>query len=149
MPELGDAFPVRSEEELFARFMSIWDALELGELDEFADLAGEWTHPDCAFRSGIGTAVGGGAYVGLEGIRGWFADVVDTTSERRWRNRSLEIVGHSLLYLADFDFTGVASGARVTSEVAAIFEFEDGLCVKITSFTSHEEGRRFAEAAVA
>jgi hypothetical protein len=127
-----------------------FDALERGDLDAFVGISGPLTHPECRFHSGIGSVVGGGSFEGTEGIREWFGDIIGTTSERRWRNRHYETHrDRVLLFLADFEFTGAASGAQVTSETGAIFEFEDGLAVRITSFTSFDEAREFAEERVA
>jgi hypothetical protein len=127
-----------------------FDALERGDVDGFVAIIRSVTAPNCVFSSGIGTAVGGGTYDGIEGIREWFGDLVDTTSARSWRNRRSEKRGENLgLFFADFEFTGAASGAHVASETAAVFELENDLIARISSFTSHEEARRFAEARVA
>jgi ketosteroid isomerase-like protein len=134
-------------EEVIPRLDAGFDALERGDLDEFDQLISEHIHPDCEFRSGIGSVVGGGAYKGHAEIRGWFADLLATTSDRRWRNRRYEEFGDSVLvFLADFSFTGVASGAPVSSENGAVFEWENGLCVRMTSFMSHAEALQAAEA---
>ena len=127
-----------------------FDALERGDLDEFTELVRDQIHPDCEFRSGIGSVVGGGIYKGLEGVREWFADVLATTSERRWRNRQWEVFGDDVLvFLADLSFTGAASGATVSSETGAVSEWDDGLCVRMTSFMSHDDAREFAGARLA
>jgi ketosteroid isomerase-like protein len=141
-----DAAAVSPLEDLIPDYDAAFDALERGDLETFTELATDRIHPECQFHSGIGTMVGGGVYEGPEGIRGWFGDLIATTSERHWRNRRWEAYGDRvLLYLADLEFTGAGSGAPVTSETGAVAEFEDGLCVRMTSFMSHEEARRLAE----
>lgn len=141
-----DVAPASSLHELIPTFDAAFDALERGDLDAFAELAGTQTHPACRFHSGIGSVVGGGAYEGIEGMRTWFGDLIATTSERNWGNRRYETYGARILvFLADFEFTGAASGAPVTSETGAVFEYEDGLCVRVTSFMSFDEARQFAE----
>ena len=137
-------------DEQIPLFDQAFDALERGDLDTFTELSRTQTHPECEFHSGIGSVVGGGAYTGIEGIRSWFGDLLESTSERRWRNRRIETHGDRVLVcLADFEFTGVASGVPVAGETGAVFEFEDRRCVRITSFTSHAEARDLAEARVA
>jgi SnoaL-like domain len=127
-----------------------WDALEAGDLDGFMELVRTQTHPDCEFHSGIGSMVGGGVYTGHDGIRSWFSDLLTMTSERRWAERNYEIHGDEMIvFFAQLSFTGVASGVTVTGETGAVAEFEDGLCVRMTSFTSHDEAREFAQARVA
>jgi ketosteroid isomerase-like protein len=127
-----------------------WDALEAGDLDGFMELVRTQTHPDCEFHSGIGSMVGGGTYKGPEGIRSWFSDLLATTSERRWENRRYETFGDDvLIFLADLTFVGAASGAEVVGQTGAVAEFENGLCVRMDSFMSHDEAREFAEARVA
>jgi hypothetical protein len=124
-----------------------FDALEHGDLDRWTELMRDQIHPDCVFHSAIGSNVGGGAYTGLEGIRGWFADLLEITSERSWKNRRYDIVGGDLLvFAADFEFIGAASGAEVKSETGAVADYENGVCVRMTSFMSHAEAREFAEA---
>jgi ketosteroid isomerase-like protein len=137
-------------EELIPEFDRAFDALERGDLDEITNLTGRLAHPECEFHSGIGSAVGGGTYTGVEGIRSWFGDLIATTSERRWGNRRYETHGDEVMvFLADFEFTGVSSGAALTSGNGAVFEFEDGLCVRIQSFMSHDETREFVRGRVA
>ena len=145
-----EADKATSLEELIPQFDAAFDALERGDLDGFTEVTRDLTHPGCRFHSGIGSVVGGGRYEGVEGIRSWFGDLIATTSERHWRNRRYETHGDRIVvFLADFEFTGAASGALVTSETGAVFEYEDGLVARITSFMSVDEARRFAEARVA
>jgi hypothetical protein len=124
-----------------------FDALERDDLERWTELLQGQIHAECVFHSAIGSNVGGGVYTGLEGIRGWFSDLLEITAERRWKNRRFETIGDdTLLFLADFEFTGAASGAGVKSETGAVAEYEDGQCVRMTSFMSHSEAREFAEA---
>ena len=51
-----------------------------------------------------------------------------------------------LLFFSELDFKGAASGARVVENPGTVFQFEDGLCVRIESFMSHDEAREYAEA---
>jgi ketosteroid isomerase-like protein len=136
-------------DHLVPEFEAAFDALERGDLDGFAEVTSHQTHPECRFHSGIGSEVGGGTFEGIDGIRSWFADLIATTSVRRRRNRRHETQDDRLLFLAEFEFIGAASGAPVASKTGVVCEYEDGLCVRITSFTSFEDARRFAEACVA
>ena len=131
-------------------FDRAFDALERGDLVGFGEVTADRTDPECEFRSGIGSVVGGGSYKGVEGIRSWFGDLIESTSERHWRNRRYETHGENVLvFLADFEFIGAASEVPVTSETGAVFEYRDRLVVRINSFMSHAETREFAEARVA
>ena len=136
--------------EIVPDFDAAFDALERGDLDTFTEITRIRAHPNVIFRSGIGSVVSGGSYEGIEGVSGWFADLIASTSERHWRDRRYEVRGDDMLvFLAQFEFTGAASGAPVASETGAVFEFEDGRCVRITSFMSFDQARRHAEAQVA
>jgi hypothetical protein len=136
--------------DVIPRLDRAFDGLERGDLDAFVAETAAHTDPECIFRSGIGSEVGGGVYVGVEGIREWFGDLLTSTSERRWENRCFETYGDDVLvFLADFSLTGVASGAAVTGQTGAVFYFENGLCRRIVSFMSHAEARAEAEAHVA
>jgi SnoaL-like domain len=133
-------------DEVIARFDPAFDALERGDVGGFIEIVRGLTAPDCVFQSGIGSAVGGGVYNGVEGLREWFDDLVAMTSERRWRNRRGEKHGENVgLFFADFEFTGAGSGVPVASETASVYELESELVVRIRSFTSFDEARRFAE----
>ena len=137
-------------EALIPELDRAFDALEQGDLDGFARMLQELVHADCEFRSGIGTVVGGSVYRGPQGVGSWFSDLVATTGERHWRNRHYEFFGDDIsVFLADFSVTGAASGVPVSAETGAVFEWNDGVCVRITSFTSHSEAREFAGARVA
>jgi ketosteroid isomerase-like protein len=141
---------MRRLEDQIPQFDRGFDALEQGDLDAFMEVTRRLADPECELHSGIGSAVGGGSYQGVEAIRGWFGDLIESTSERHWRNRRYETRGDTLLlFLADFEFIGAASGARVQDKNGAVFEFQDGLCVRMNSFMSHAEAREFAEARVA
>jgi hypothetical protein len=137
-------------DDLIPKLNRAWDSLEVGDLDGFMELVREEADPDVEFRSAIGSVVGGATYKGVDGIRSWFADYLASTSERRWADRNFETVGDDiLLFEGRIEFTGAASGAPVTSESSAVFEYENGRCVRIDSFLSYDEGRRFAGSRVA
>jgi ketosteroid isomerase-like protein len=141
---------VRSLEEQIPRFDEGFDALERGDLDAFTEVTRELVAPECELHSGIGSVVGGGSYKGIDGIRGWFADMIESSSQRRWRDRRYEAHGDSILvFLGVFEFIGAGSGAMVETKNGAVFEFDDGLCVRMTSFMSHAEAREFAGARIA
>jgi hypothetical protein len=137
-------------EEQIPRFDQAFDALERGDLDAFTEVTRDQTHPECEYHSGIGSVIGGSTYKGTDGISGWFGDLIESTSERHWRNRRYEThADRILVFLADFEFIGAASGAPVTNETGAVFEYEHRLLVRINSFISYDEAREFAEARVA
>jgi hypothetical protein len=137
-------------EEQIPIFNEAFDALERGDLDRWTALTAYQLDPGVEFHSGIGSVVGGGTYKGPDGIRDWFRDLIEITSERRWRNRQWDARGDELLlFLADFEIIGAASGARTTGETGAVAQYEDHLCTRMDSFMSHEDARRFAEARVA
>ena len=128
-----------SLEEQIPLFSTAFDALERGDLDGFIEAARLQAHPEVEFHSAIGSQIGGGAFTGIEGLRSWFGDLIEITSERRWSNRSYETHGDRVIvFLADLEFTGAGSGAPVSSEVGSVFEYEEGLCVRIRSFASHD-----------
>ena len=60
-------------------FDEAFDAVERGDLERFYEITRAHAHPDCEFRSAIGTAVGGSAYRGPDGVTSWFADLVENT----------------------------------------------------------------------
>jgi len=125
-------------------FDAAFDALEVGDVDEFDTHARPLIHPDCEFHSGLGSVVGGGTYKGPDGVRAWFSDLIENTSKRRWRDRRFEYPRPDIVhFLAEFEFTGRTSGVPVASETSAVYVFREAMCVRIDSFTSHQEAREF------
>jgi ketosteroid isomerase-like protein len=130
-----------------ARFVekldAFFDALEQGRVD--AAIIGEFAHPDIEFRSAIGSQLDGRTYSGPEGIADWFREV-SSMSDLRYESRTYKPIGEEIvLFLGTSKLKGKGSGAEVESEVGVVYEFEDGLVTRVTSFMSQAEAIALAE----
>jgi SnoaL-like protein len=134
-------------EDRIAGFDRGLDALERDDLDGFMAMVEEIAHPDVEFRSAIGSAVGGSVYRGFDGIRAWFTDLLETTDQPRWKDRSYEPLGDdAFLFFARFEMHGAASGIELDTEIGQLLELKAGLVIRGASFSSHGEARAAAEA---
>jgi ketosteroid isomerase-like protein len=134
-------------EQHMAALDRAFDALERGDLDGFMAIVSEHAHADCEFTSAIGTAMGGRAYRGLDEIRAWFADLLETIAQPRWIDRSYEAVSNdAFMFFARFEMKGASSGIDIDTEVGQLYELESGLVKRGTSFASHAQARAAAEA---
>jgi ketosteroid isomerase-like protein len=130
-----------------ARFVekldSFLDSLEQGRVD--VEIIGDFAHPDLEFRSGIGSQLDGRIYRGREGIADWFTEM-SSMSELRYENRVYKPIGEEIvLFLGKSRLKGKGSGAEVASDVGVVYEFDDGLVRRVTSFMSHAEATALAE----
>jgi ketosteroid isomerase-like protein len=124
-----------------------FNCLERGDLDAFMVIVEANSKPDCEFTSAIGAAMSNSVFRGFDGIRAWFAELLETVGEPRWKDRRYEQVSDdAFLFFASFEMKGAASGIPLRTEIGQLFELEDGLFVRGTSYTSHAEARRAAEA---
>jgi hypothetical protein len=134
-------------EERTAALDAGFDCLERGDLDAFMAIVEANSKPDCEFTSAIGVAMSDSAFRGFDGIRSWFAELLETIGEPRWRDRRYEPVrDDAFLFFASFEMKGAASGIPLQTEIGQLFELEDGLFIRGTSYTSHVEARAAAEA---
>jgi ketosteroid isomerase-like protein len=123
-----------------------YQALERRDLDTFIATWEEASHPDIEFISAIGSAVEGGSFKGPAGVRTWFTNLFETTDEVHWRDRTYEALGDvGVLVLLHFEMRGAASGVELSSDIGNVFELEDGLFKRGTSYTSHGDARAAAE----
>ncbi len=124
-----------------------FEALERGELETFMAIVEENCSPECEFASVIGSAIDGTAFKGFDGIRAWFADLLDTVDAPRWKDLRYEAVGEkAFLLFARFEMTGTGSGIKLSAEVGQLYELESGLISRGASYDSHAKARAAAEA---
>jgi ketosteroid isomerase-like protein len=129
---------------LIAGFNGFFDQLEQGEVD-FGEVE-ETIHPECEFRSAIGSEVDGRTYRGPEQIRGWFEELLEAFA-LRYEDRKYEVLEEGdILFLTTNKLRGRGSGAEVVRKIGIVFELEDGLIRKVTSYDTAAEARTAAGA---
>jgi ketosteroid isomerase-like protein len=121
-----------------------FDQLEQGRVD-FGEIE-ELIHPQCEFRSAIGSEVEGRTYRGRDQIQGWFEDLLEAF-ELRYGDRQYEVLDEgNILLLATNTLRGRASGAEVVRDIGIVYEVDDGMIRKAISYDSPSEARAAAEA---
>jgi hypothetical protein len=122
------------------------DFLEAADVDGFMSIIEEISDPACEWFPFISGSVEGRTFRGFKGMREWASDLVETF-DVRYADRRFEPAGDgAVLFLSRFDYRGRGSGAETTHEVGVLWEFEDGLFRRGSSFSSHEEARAAARA---
>ena len=125
----------------------IFEALERRDLDEAMAVLEEIAHADCEHTSVIGTGVEGRTYRGYDGVRGWFADLLESF-DVRYVDRDFRVLGEDrVLLLCTNKLRGRGSGAEVSREIGVVWWIEDGLIRRGRSYGSHAEALAAVEAA--
>jgi ketosteroid isomerase-like protein len=123
-----------AREELIHRVNELWNAGERGIGEEYAD-------PECEVRS----AMTGSVYRGYDGVRRWMQEIDDQFDT--WRIR-LDEFAHAtrerLLVLGTIQLHGRGSGIDLEVPVAWLYEFRGERILRLTTFATHDEGRRAA-----
>ncbi|HSJ17721.1 MAG TPA: nuclear transport factor 2 family protein, partial [Solirubrobacterales bacterium] len=68
-----------------------------------------------------------GSFVGLDGVRGWFADLTEHFATWRIDCEDIRDLGDRVLALGTIQTTGKGSGVETELPLAIVAEFRDGL----------------------
>jgi len=85
-----------------------------------------------------------GKFVGLDGVRGWFADLVEHFDAWQIHCPDIRDLGDRVLALGTIHATGRGSGAETGLPLTAVARFSDG---RITHFTDFGDKAQALEAA--
>ena len=85
-----------------------------------------------------------GKFVGLDGVRGWFADLVEHFDAWQIHCPDIRDLGDRVLALGTIHATGRGSGAETDLPLTAVARFSDG---RITHFTDFGDKAQALEAA--
>lgn len=128
----GDRDAARAD--LVRRVNQRWNAGDRRVDEEYAD-------PECEVRS----AMTGSVYRGYEGVRTWMQEIDEQFD--RWRIQ-LDEFAHAtndrLLVLGSIQLYGRGSGLELEVPVAWLYEFRGDRILRLTTFATHDDGRRAA-----
>jgi ketosteroid isomerase-like protein len=123
-----------TREELVRRVNELWNAGDRRVHEEYAD-------PDCEVRS----AMTGATYRGYAGVRTWMQEIDEQFD--RWRIQ-LDEFAHAtndrLLVLGSIHLYGRGSRLDLEVPVAWLYEFRGDRILRLTTFATHDDGRRAA-----
>jgi ketosteroid isomerase-like protein len=102
--------------------------------------------PEVEFSPYLARELEGRTYRGLEEVNEFFSELQQALGRVRYENRTFKEVGEdAVLLLARLAGSGRGSAVPVEQEVAILFEFREGLILRITAYGSHAEGINAAE----
>jgi ketosteroid isomerase-like protein len=108
------------------------------------EIRAEDADPDCELRS----AMTGSVYRGYDGVRSWMQEIDEQFDTWRLRlDEFAQAAGERLLVLGSIHFRGRGSGIELDVPAAWLFEFRGERIFRMTTFASHDEGRRAAATA--
>lgn len=119
--------------------------MESGDHERMGRFVNEMAHPEVEWSPRV-TAVEGATYEGRDGLARFFADFTESFEVTYSDVELRPISDHAVLELAHAEFRGQGSGVDVSQEIAAVFEFEDGLMRRGHVYDSHAEGKAAAAA---
>jgi hypothetical protein len=133
-------------EQTIPKIERFLDAIERGDVETAIAAVEPLLHPEIEFTSAIGSEVDGRSYVGTAGLREWFQEFCETF-ETRYADRRFQTFGeHAILGLFTMKMRGRGSGAEVIRQTGTVWELEDGVVVRATSYASQEQATTAAEA---
>ena len=136
-------------ERLIPELQGFFDAVEREDIEALEVVLDRNVHPDSEFTSQIGSELEGRTFLGPDGIREWFTDLI-ATMKLRYEDREFRTVGeNAVLFLTTFSGKGRGSGADVSREIGVIWELEDGLVRRTISCPTQSEALAAAEALLA
>jgi ketosteroid isomerase-like protein len=136
MVRMGEAESERraAREELVRRTNERWNAGHREIREQDAD-------PECEIRS----ALTGSVHHGYDGVRSWMREIDEQFDT--WRTQLDEFADATedrLLVLGSIHFRGRGSGIELEVPISWLFEFRNGRILRMTTFATHDEGRRAA-----
>src|ERR1700730_7811007 len=117
-----------SNVELMRRLVAAFNARDIDAMIRYCD-------PSIEFDSAFGRAVGGDVIRGHDGLRRWHRDYKDVWGEElRLRPEAYFDLGEHTLTLFTMHGRGQYSGAEVTTPIALVARWRDGLSVYLTGY---------------
>jgi ketosteroid isomerase-like protein len=110
------------------RFVKGIDAFNRGDVEgllRFMDPEIHFVHRLAALQ---------GDFVGLDGVRGWFADLGENFVNGQVECRDVRDLGDRVLGLGTLHATGKESGVETEQIFAAVARYRDGLMTEYTDF---------------
>ena len=80
-----------------------------------------------------------GSFVGIDAVRGWFADLVEHFDTWHIHRTDIRDLGDRVLALGTIQTTGKESGVETELPLAIVAEFSDGLVIDYTDYGDRAE----------
>ena len=93
--------------------------------------------PDVRFEHRLAALQG--SFTGLDGVRGWFADLFEHFDSSRIDCADIRDLGDQVLALGTVKATGKESGVEVELPVTVVAQFKDGRMTHFTDFGDRDQ----------
>jgi ketosteroid isomerase-like protein len=80
-----------------------------------------------------------GSFVGLDGVRGWFADLLEHFDTWQIHCPDIRDLDDRILALGTIRATGKESGVETELPLTVVMRFRDGLCTDFTDFGDRDQ----------
>ena len=110
------------------------------------DAMAEAWHPEATWEPASVTPVEGRPYVGPHGIRTFLNNYAETWAESRLAYGEFIDLGERVLALGTLEVRHRDSSVPISRPHAMLYEFRDGLIIRLRSYLDHEEARAAARA---
>jgi ketosteroid isomerase-like protein len=119
---------------------------EGGDLEAALALIPEMFDPDVEFSPWTAREVEQGTYRGHDGLRRFFGELRDMLGPVRYSPEEYHPLSDDLIVvLTRLEGVGQRSDVPVGTDLGLIYEFQDGLVIRLTAFGSHEEALNAAK----
>jgi SnoaL-like domain len=109
------------------------DAMNRSDID--AVLVG--MHPEVRFEHRLAALQG--SFIGVEGVRGWFADLVETFDAWWIDCDDIRALGDRVLALGTIRATGAERGVETERPLSVVAQYEDGRPVDFIDYGDRDE----------
>jgi ketosteroid isomerase-like protein len=97
--------------------------------------------PSIEFHSAFST-VFGGVYVGHDGVRTFFEDVAEAWDEWSAEPNAYFAIGEQTIASIQLHWRGRQSGVEVTTQIAQVVRWRDGLIVYMRTYANRDDALR-------
>jgi ketosteroid isomerase-like protein len=119
---------------------------EGGGLEAASELIPEIFDPEVEFSPWLAREVEQRTYHGHDGLRTFFGELQDMLGEVRYASPEFHALSDELIVVfTRLEGVGRGSDVPVGQDLGLVYEFQDGLVIRLTAFGSHDEAMRAAQ----
>jgi ketosteroid isomerase-like protein len=119
---------------------------EGGGLQAASELIPEIFDPEVEFSPWLAREVEQRTYHGHDGLRTFFGELQDMLGEVRYASPEFHALSDELIVVfTRMEGVGRGSDVPVGQDLGLVYEFQDGLVIRLTAFGSHDEAMRAAQ----
>jgi hypothetical protein len=113
---------------------------EAGGLEAALEIIPEIFDPQVEFSPWLGREVEHGTYHGHDGLQRYFRELQDMLGQVQYATPEFRPLSEDLIVVfTRLEGAGRSSDVPVGQDLGLVYEFQDGLVVRLTAFGSHEE----------